>query len=117
MTYNSYDSYDTTAQYDTSWGEIASPAGSGAMLTSGESFMGTYEDDHIDEYDMEIEQEDEEALIENKVSTKIVTLLKHTRILCQVEALLWGVHIISKSLPSVDTSLHLMFHLSLTVLI
>ena len=27
MTYNSYDSYDTTAQYDTSWGEIASPGG------------------------------------------------------------------------------------------
>ena len=63
MTYNSYDSYDTTAQYDTSWGEIASPAGSGAMLTSGETFMGTYEnEEQMDEYDMEVEQEDEEAL-------------------------------------------------------
>ena len=62
MTYNSYDSYDTTAQYDTSWGEIASPAGSGAMLTSGETFMGTFENEQIDEYDMEVEQEDEEAL-------------------------------------------------------
>ena len=62
MIYNSYDSYDTTAQYDTSWGEIASPAGSGAMLTSGDTFMGTYENEPIDEYDKEVEQEDEEAL-------------------------------------------------------
>ena len=55
--------YDTTAQADTSWGEIASPAGSGAMLTSGETFMGTYEnEEQMDEYDMEVEQEDEEAL-------------------------------------------------------
>ena len=62
MTTYSYDSYDTTAQYDTSWGEIASPAGSGAMLTSGETFMGTFENEQLDEYDMEVEQEDEEAL-------------------------------------------------------
>ena len=58
-----YDGYDnhTTAQYDTSWGEIASPAGSGAMLTSGDTFMGTFENEHFDEYDMEVEQEDEDA--------------------------------------------------------
>ena len=33
------------------------------MLTSGETFMGTFENEQLDEYDMEVEQEDEEALI------------------------------------------------------
>ena len=61
--FDGYDNINTTAQADTSWGEIASPAGSGAMLTSGDTFMGTHEnEEQLDEYDMEVEQEDEEAL-------------------------------------------------------
>ena len=49
-----YDDYDNTiaADDDYLWGKSASPAGSGAGLTSEE----------IDEYDLEVEQEDEEAL-------------------------------------------------------
>ena len=35
MIYNSYDSYDTTAQADTSWGEIASPGGAESGALSG----------------------------------------------------------------------------------
>ena len=56
--FDGYDNINTTAQADTSWGEIASPAGSGAMLTSGDTFMGTHEnEEQLDEYDMEVEQE------------------------------------------------------------
>ena len=51
--YDEYNTYDITAtDTDYLWGKSASPAGSGAGLTS----------DEIDEYDMEVEQEDEEAL-------------------------------------------------------